>query len=234
MAVREKTDSREIIGANLKLFWFVVIAYVTFQLVSDVTAAKVILLGPAVVSVTVLYFPFTYLISDILTEVYGYERARRALWLVMAASITAGLIYQLVAYLPPGPGFELNQSYKDVFAVVPRVLVAGWIAVFAGDIANNFVMSKLKIWTNGHFLWLRTISSTVVGQGLNTSIFYLGALYGILPNEILVSAIFWGWWIKVAVEVLLTPLTYWAVWKLKKIEEIDVYDFRADYNPAKI
>ena len=229
-----KIDSRDVAGSAFKLFWFVVILNVTFQLVSDVTAAKVVQLGPAVVSVTVLYFPITYLISDVLTEVYGYERARRALWITMAASVGAGLIYQLVAYLPPGPGFELDQSYRDVFGIVPRVLVAGWIAVISGDLSNNFIMSRMKVRTKGHFLWMRTISSTIVGQGVNTVVFYVGALYGILPTEILMQAILWGWWIKVGVEVLLTPVTYLVIARLKKVEDLDVYDYHANYNPLKI
>lgn len=233
MAIR-KLDSDRVDTVSLRLFWPIVLAYVTFQLISDVTAGKVISLGPAVVSATVLYFPITYLISDILTEVYGYERARRALWLVMLSSITAGLVYQLVVALPPGPGFQANEAYATVFGQVPRILVAGWVAVFVGDIANNYVMSRLKVWTEGRWLWMRTISSTIVGQGLNTALFYVGALWGVLPTEILLSAILWGWWIKVAVEAVLTPLTYAAVAFVKRREGIDVFDKHADYNPLKI
>jgi uncharacterized integral membrane protein (TIGR00697 family) len=230
----QRKENRDLAGRESKLFWPIVLAYVTFQLISDVTAGKVISLGPAVVSATVLYFPITYLISDILTEVYGYERARRALWLVMISSVTAGLIYQLVVVLPPGPGFDGNDAYTRVFGQVPRILVAGWVAVFVGDIANNYVMSRLKVITDGRWLWLRTISSTVVGQGLNTALFYVGALWGVLPTDILLSAILWGWWIKVAVEAVLTPLTYAAVAFVKRKEGIDVFDRHADYNPLKI
>jgi uncharacterized integral membrane protein (TIGR00697 family) len=220
--------------SSLRLFWPLIVVYITFQLVSDVTAGKVIGIGPAVVSVTVIYFPITYLISDILTEVYGYERARRALWLVLVSSITAGLIYQLVVALPPSPGFDGNDAYTRVFGQVPRILAAGWAAVFVGDIANNYVLSRLKVITRGRWLWLRTISSTIVGQGLNTTIFYIGALWGVLPADILMSAILWGWWLKVAVEVLLTPLTYAAIAFVKKREGLDVYDHDADYNPLKV
>jgi len=230
----QRRDSRSIDASALRLFWPLVLAYVTFQLVSDVTAGKVISLGPAVVSVTVLYFPITYLISDILTEVYGYERARRALWMVIISSVTAGLIYQLVVALPPGPGFDANEAYTRVFGQVPRILAAGWIAVFVGDIANNYVMSRMKLATNGRWLWLRTISSTIVGQGLNTAIFYVGALWGVLPTDILVSAILWGWGIKVAVEAILTPLTYATIAYVKRKEGFDAFDETADYNPLKV
>lgn len=229
-----KIDSQQLQTASLKYFWPVVIGYVAFQLISDVTAGKIIALGPAVVSVTVLYFPFTYLISDILTEVYGFERARRALWMVMAASVTAGLIYQLVVALPPGPGFTANDAYTAVFSQVPRILIAGWAAVFVGDIANNFVMSRLKVWTKGRVLWFRTITSTIIGQGLNTAVFYVGALWGVLPTDILLQAVLWGWGIKTAVEVLFTPLTYFVVGRLKRAEGFDAYDYKADYNPLKV
>ncbi|MFZ1654511.1 MAG: queuosine precursor transporter [Candidatus Moraniibacteriota bacterium] len=219
--------------AAMRYFWPTVIAYVVFQLVSDVTAGKIISIGPAVVSVTVLYFPVTYIISDILTEVYGYEKARRALWFVMAASITAGLLYSLVVVLPAGPGFQNNEAYSTVLGQVPRILIAGWVAVFAGDIANNYVLSRLKVHMNGRMLWVRTITSTFVGQGLNTGIFYVGALWGVLPTDILVQAILWGWAIKVIVEILFTPLTYFVVGILKRAEGVDTYDYTANYSPLK-
>jgi queuosine precursor transporter len=226
------SDSKDIMA--VKYYWPVVVWYVAFQLISDVTAGKVISLGPAVVSVTALYFPVTYLISDILTEVYGFERARRALWTVMATSVVAGLIYQVVVAFPPGPGFQLNAEYAAVLGAVPRILIAGWLAVFAGDIANNFVMSRLKVWTKGRMLWFRTISSTIIGQGLNTTVFYIGALWGILPDDVLVQAILWGWAIKVAVEVALTPVTYFVIGRLKRAEGFDAYDYSANYNPLKV
>jgi queuosine precursor transporter len=214
-------------------FWPIVLAYITFQLVSDVTAGKIIQIGPAQVSVTVLYFPFTYVISDVLTEVYGYARARRVLWLVMASSVTAGLIYQLVVVLPPAASFNNDAAYATVFGQVPRILVAGWLAVFAGDIANNYVLAKMKIWTKGRWLWTRTIGSTLVGQFVNTAIFYLGALSGILPSNILLTAIFWAWLAKVAVEVLATPLTYAVVGFLKRREGLDYYDYQTNFSPIK-
>ena len=217
----------------LKYFWPIVLAYVTFQLISDVTAGKITAMGPAQVSVTVLYFPVTYIISDVLTEVYGYARARRVLWLVMAASVTAGMVYQLVVALPPAPSFTNNEAYTAVFSAVPRILIAGWLAVFAGDIANNFVLAKLKVLMKGRLLFVRTISSTVVGQGVNTTVFYVGALWGVLPTEVLSSAILWGWAFKVAVEVLFTPITYAVVFFLKKKEGIDYYDRETDFSPLR-
>lgn len=231
MNTEKQTTSRSIY--SLIYYWPLVIAYVTFQLISDVTAGKVIQLGPAVVSVSVLYFPITFIIADLLTEVYGFARARRALWLVMAASIVAGLTYQLVVALPPGPGFTANDAYSTVFGAVPRILIGGWLAVFVGSYLNDFTMSKMKLWTKGKALWTRTIGSTIVGEGANTAIFYTVGLYGILPNNILISAILWGWAIKVAIEVILTPVTYAIVAKVKKAEEMDTYDVGESYSPLK-
>ncbi|MFM5932006.1 MAG: queuosine precursor transporter [Novosphingobium sp.] len=223
----------EIWDRPTKLFWPLVLAYVTFQLISDVTAGKVVQIGPAVVSVSALYFPFTFLISDILTEVYGFARARRALWLVMAASIVAGLVYQVVVALPPGPGFTANEAYATVFGSVPRILLGGWIAVFVGAYLNDLTLSRMKVMTEGKALWMRTIGSTIVGEGANTALFYTIGLYGIMPNDVLVQAILWGWLIKVAVEVVLTPLTYAAIAKVKAVEGLDTFDRNEGYSPFR-
>jgi len=208
--------------------------YVTMQLVSDVTAGKVTQFWGFPVSVTVLYFPITYIFSDILTEVYGYARARAVLWTVVACSILAGLIYQLVIVLPPAPGFDANAAYTRVLGQVPRVLLGGWLAVFSGEILNNYVMAKMKILTKGRFLWTRTIGSTVIGQFANTIVFYVIALYAVLPTNVLVESILTGWILKVLVEVIFTPLTYLVVNRLKQLENEDYFDYETDFNPLII
>jgi uncharacterized integral membrane protein (TIGR00697 family) len=153
------------------------------------------------------------------------------LWITLLCSLLAGVIYQIVAYLPPSPFFDKNQSYVDVFKSVPRILLGGWLAVFAGDITNNYTLAKLKILTKGRFLWTRTISSTVIGQLCNTAVFYVVALGGIIPNSLLVTAIIAGWVIKTAVEVAFTPITYFVVGRLKRIENEDHYDYKTNFNP---
>jgi queuosine precursor transporter len=205
--------------------------YVTMQLVSDVTAGKIIEIWRFPVSVTVLYFPITYIFSDILTEVYGYARARSVLWTVLFCSILAGLLYQLVVYLPAASGFDAGPAYTRVLGQVPRVLLGGWIAVFAGEILNNYALAKLKIAFNGKYLWIRTIGSTIVGQFANTILFYVIALYAVLPNSLLVQSILTGWLMKVGVEVVFTPLTYKVVSALKRLEQEDYYDRDTDFNP---
>jgi queuosine precursor transporter len=216
---------------HFKYLGLLTMLYVTFQLVSDVTAGKLISLAGVSVSVTVLYFPITYIFSDVLTEVYGYARARAVLWTVVVASVIAGLIYQLVVYLPPASGFDADSAYRRVFSQVPRILLGGWIAVFAGDILNNYILAKLKLLTNGRFLWIRTIGSTIVGELANTTIFYVVGLYGIIPTPVLIEAITAGWIIKTGVEVVMTPVTYVVVARLKKSEGEDYFDVGTNFNP---
>ena len=175
----------------------------------------------------------TYLFGDILTEVYGYAIARSVLWKVMFASVSAGIVYQLAVYLPPAPGFDpaSNAAYSRVLGSVPRILAGGWLAVFSGEIANNYTLAKMKILTSGRFLWTRTVGSTVVGQLINTTVFYVIGLYGVIPTEILLESILVGWVIKSLVEILATPLTYLVVGFLKREENEDYYDINTDFNP---
>ena len=216
---------------HYKLLGLLTALNITFQLVSDVTAGKIIELFIFSVSVTVLYFPFVYIISDVMTEVYGYARARLVTWLTLISSVIAGLIYLAVAYLPSPEFFGASEAYATVFGIVPRVLVGGWIAVFAGDILNNYVLAKMKVWTKGRHLWTRTIGSTIFGQGANTVLFYVIALSGILPTNVLVASILSAWLLKIAVEAIFTPATYYVVRKVKQIESEDHYDTDTDFNP---
>lgn len=225
----EKPTNKE--KRHYKYLGIITALYITFQLVSDVTAGKIVSLWIFPVSVTVLYFPITYIFSDILTEVYGYARARSVLWIVLWCSIIAGLIYQLVVILPPAPGFDANPAYKKVLGLVPRVLLGGWIAVFSGEILNNYVLAKIKIVSKGRFLWIRTISSTIIGQFANTVLFYLIALYRVIPDNLLFQSILSGWLLKVVIEALFTPVTYKVVKTLKRAENEDYYDTNTNFNP---
>ena len=217
-----------------KLIPLFLVLNVAFQLISDVTAAKIVLLFGYSVSVTVLYFPFTYIISDIITEVYGYAMARQILWYTLLASMLAGLVYQIAVLVPAAPFFENEAAYQTVFGIVPRVLIGGWIARFCGDISNNYVLAKLKIITNGRHLWLRIISSTIIGQFVNTAVFYVIALGGELPHDHLVQAITAGWVFKTIVETVLTPMTYLIVRFVKNVEAIDYYDRNTNFNPFSL
>jgi uncharacterized integral membrane protein (TIGR00697 family) len=217
-----------------KLLTLFLILNVAFQLISDVTAGKLIMVFGFGVSVTVLYFPFVYVISDVVTEVYGYAHARRILWYTLTASILAGVMYQLAVAVPAAPFFGGQAAYETVFGIVPRVLVGGWLAVFFGDITNNFILAKLKVRMKGKHLWCRTIGSTVVGQFVNTAVFYVVALSGILPSDVLVKSILGGWLIKTGVEAAFTPFTYWIVGVVKKVEGVDHFDEKTNFNPFRL
>ena len=207
---------------------------ITFKLLNDVTAGKLVQLGIFSVSAATIFFPITYILSDIFTEVYGYSKARSRVWLLLLCSVIAGIVYSIVAFLPPAVGFDANEAYVRVFSQVPRILVASWIAFFFGSIVNDFVLAKLKIWTKGKHLWTRTIGSTIFGEGVDTILFFTLAFYAIIPNSLLVSVVFSALFLKIAIEVVMTPITYKVIAKLKKVEGEDYYDTNTNFNPLII
>jgi queuosine precursor transporter len=204
---------------------------VTFLLISNFTAARIIGVAGVGVSVTVLYFPLTYLIADILTEVYGYAQARSVIWLSLFCSIVAAGVVDLALLVPPAGFFTEDADYQRIFSAAPKMAIATLLAVFTGDICNSYVLAKLKIWSAGRQLWLRFVVSTVIGEGVNTLVFYGIALYGVLPNDQLVQGILMGWALKTLVEVVLLPVTYPVVAFLKRAEGVDFYDYETDFNP---
>lgn len=205
--------------------------YITFKLVCDVTAGKIIMVGGFTVSATIIYFPFTYIIADLLTEVYGYAKARSVVWMVLFCSMTAGLIYSIAVALPPAPGFNGNDAFRAVLGQVPRNLFGSWIAMLVGGIVNDYIMAKMKLLTKGKYLWTRTISSTIAGEGVDTLLFYFIALYAVIPSGMFLYSVLSGWLLKVGVEVVMTPVTYWVVDRLKKAEQEDYFDTDTDFNP---
>ncbi|MFM1744485.1 MAG: hypothetical protein RLZZ630_422 [Bacteroidota bacterium] len=228
-----KDESKRGIRQYKYLGWLVAFD-ITFKLACDVTAGKIIMLGGFPVSVTVIYFPFTYIIADLLTEVYGYAKARSVVWTVVFCSMTAGIVYSIAVAMPPAPGFTSNDAYKTVLGQVPLNLIGSWIAIFVGGIVNDYIMAKMKVLTKGKYLWTRTISSTIAGEGIDTLLFYLIALYAVIPSGMFLTSVLSGWLLKVGVEVVMTPVTYWVVAWLKKAEQEDYYDTNTDFNPLII
>jgi uncharacterized integral membrane protein (TIGR00697 family) len=204
---------------------------ITFLLVSVFTGARIIAIAGVGVSVTVLYFPLTYLIGDILTEVYGYAEARKVIWLSMGCSVIGSLVAGAQLLVPPAVFFPDDAAYQTIFSLSPTVAIAGLVAFFAGDISNAFVLAKMKIWNNGRRLWLRFVASTVVGEGVNTALFYGIALHSVLPARVLLKGTAMGWVLKVLVEVVMLPVTYVVVRFLKQSERTDHYDYTTDFNP---
>jgi queuosine precursor transporter len=209
----------------------IVCAAVAMIIIANTTAAKIIHFGIFTVSITVLYFPITYIFSDLLTEVYGYKQARRAMWIMIAAEVVTAAIYQFVAVVPPAPGFKNSEAYAIVFGQAPRIVIGGLIAFFVGQFVNDFTMAKMKVATNGKFLWTRTVSSTIAGQFFDTTLFYTIALYNVIPTGLLVPTVLSGWTIKSVVETIMTPFTYMAVNRLKILEHENYFDRKTNFNP---
>ena len=181
----------------------------------------------------VLFFPVSYIIGDVLTEVYGYARARRVIWTGFAALAFMAFMAWVVVALPPAAGWTGQAAYEQVFGNTWRIVAASMIAFWAGEFANSYVLARMKVWTRGEALWSRTIGSTVVGQGLDSLIFYPLAFYGLAgwPPELLWQVVLSQWAIKTAWEALLTPFTYLVIGWLKRREGIEIYDTDTDFSP---
>lgn len=182
-------------------------------------------------------FPLTYIFGDVLTEVYGYARSRRVIWFGMAMNVLASLTFALVGLLPTDPSSPTKGAFETVLGFVPQIVLASLVAFFVGEFLNAFVLAKLKIATNGRWLWTRTIGSTLIGQAADTLTFTFiafGIGKGALPLSVLWSIIVFNYAYKVGIEVVLTPVTYALVGWLKRAENVDHYDRNTDFNPFKI
>ncbi|HLN04611.1 MAG TPA: queuosine precursor transporter [Bryobacteraceae bacterium] len=207
--------------------------FVVLLLISNLVGQKITALGPVRVGGAQLLFPLTYIFGDVFTEVYGYGASRRAIWIGFFASGLLSLMCLFMVWLPPAPGWNNQEAYRTVFYQVPRMVAASLIAYWCGEFANSFVLAKMKLWTDGKYLWTRTVGSTVVGQAVDTIVFMTLAFGGSLTPELIVSLIVWGYLFKVVYEVLATPLTYKIVNFLKRHEGVDTFDRSTNFNPFR-
>jgi hypothetical protein len=181
----------------------------------------------------ILFFPISYVIGDVLTEVYGYARARRCIWAGFCALLFMAAMSWVVVALPPHASWTGQEAYEAVFGQVPRIVLASIVAFWAGEFANSYVLARMKLWSEGRHLWARTIGSTVVGQGIDSLLFYPLAFWGVWDNETLLTVLLIQWALKVGWEAALTPVTYAVVGFLKRREGVDVYDRGTDFTPFK-
>lgn len=185
-----------------------------------------------------LFFPVSYIFGDVLTEVYGYSRARRAIWAGFGAMLFATFMSFVVVNMPPDPAEPFNQTLQPAIEVVFgntwRIALASVLAFWAGDFVNSYVLARLKIMTGGRMLWTRTIGSTVVGQLVDSALFYPIAFGGIWVNDTLVKIVAFNWVFKVLLEVVFTPVTYLVVGALKKAEQEDYYDVNTNFTPFSL
>ena len=233
----EKTPPR-----SFKYFEFVMAAFVTILICSNLIGpAKIAqmdlpLVGVLTFGAGVLFFPISYVFGDILTEVYGYARSRRVIWAGFAALAFASFMAWCVVALPPAPFWKHQAAYEVAFGQAWRIALASMVAYFCGEFVNSFVLAKMKIATQGRWLWSRTIGSTVFGEGVDSLLFYPLAFYGtgIIPDDKLPTVMLAQFVAKVAVEVLFTPVTYFIVGWLKRAEGVDHYDRDTRFTPFSL
>lgn len=222
-----------------KYFDLIMAAFVAVLLCSNLIGVQKVSyvtipgIGQYIYGAGVLFFPISYFFGDVLTEVYGYKRSRRVIWAGFGAMAFASLMSFIVTSLPPAPTMSADQqaAVNSIFGQTWRIVLASLSAFWLGEFANSFVLAKMKIWTNGKRLWTRTIGSTVVGEAVDSVIFYPIAFLGTWSTEQVVSVMIGNYLIKVLWEVVATPLTYKFVAYLKRVEHEDYFDRDTDFNP---
>ncbi len=220
--------------------WLPAIAaiFVTSLIVSNIIAEKLFALGPVFLPAGTIVFPISYIFGDVLTEVYGYARARQVIWIGFACNLFAVVIILISIHLPPasiwdslGSPAESQRAYAGIFNFAPRLLVASFVAYLAGEFLNSYVLAKMKIATGGRHLWTRTIGSTLVGQLADSGIFISLAFSGMVPLRGLEALAISQWLVKSGYEAAATPLTYAVVNFLKRAENRDHFDYGTNFNP---
>jgi len=203
-----------------KYFDICLVVFVMCLLTANIIAVKMVSVGPLVVPAAVIIFPISYIMGDVLTEVYGLVRARRAIWLGFGANLIMVIAIAVGQWLPAAPFWNAQPAYERILGYAPRLLVASFIGYLAGEFSNSYVMAWMKTLTRGRFLWTRTIASTVIGQGLDSLAFMTIAFVGTMPSLALMTAVTTQWLFKVVYEALATPATYLVITRLKHAETI--------------
>ena len=216
------------------LFVIIAILFVSSLLLSNVITGKLIIIAGWVLPGAVILFPLTYIFGDVLTEVYGFQKTRLVIWLGFACNLLMVGIFALVMAIPSPGFFKAESAFAAVLGMTPRVVFASLLAYLTGEFCNSVLLSRMKIWTAGRHLWMRTIGSSLIGEGIDSLIFITLAFWGTLPAGILGQMILFQYLFKIAYESAVTPLTYWVVGYLKRQEGYDIYDHGVYYNPFQI
>lgn len=216
---------------NYKYLSTISVLFVAVLLISDIASTKITDIGWLTFDAGTLLFPLTYIFGDVLTEVYGYKKSRRVIWLGLFCAFLMSMVFYIVGKLPADASWNGQEAYDMILGQTPRIVLASLIAFFSGEFSNSYVLAKMKIWTKGKMLWARTIGSTVVGELVDTVLFVLIAFWGVLPTDVLMVIILSNYIFKTGVEVLFTPITYKVIGFLKKKEQEDYYDTNTNFNP---
>ena len=213
----------------------VMTSFVTVLLCANlIGASKVATLSGYTFGAGVLFFPISYVFGDILTEVYGYARARKVVWAGFGALLFASVMSAIVLAFPPAPGWPHQAAFETVLGGTPRIALASLIAYFSGELTNSFVLAKMKVRTEGRFLFARTIGSTIAGEAVDSLIFYPLAFVGVWTTEQVFAVMLTNYLIKVGWEAVMTPFTYRIVAFLKRAEGEDYYDRDTDFTPFSL
>ncbi|MCC6476205.1 queuosine precursor transporter [bacterium] len=226
------TAAREL-PRGLRYYDLIAGLFVAVLLISNVAATKLVGFGAFAFDGGTFLFPLSYIFGDILTEVYGFARARRVIWLGFFANALAALTFALVGMMPAADVWPHQEAFIAILGFVPRIVLASLIAYLCGEFVNSILLAKLKIVTAGRKLWTRTISSTLVGQAVDTGLFVMIAFWGVVPAADLWLMMVFNYVFKCSVEILMTPLTYAAVGYLKRHEQVDIFDYGTSFNPFR-
>lgn len=220
---------------SFKYYDLVMSSFVTVLICSNlIGSSKICSIGGFTFGAGVLFFPISYVFGDILTEVYGYARSRKVVWAGFGAMAFVTFMSWFVVNLPPASGWPHQTAYEAVFGNTPRIVLASLIAYFSGEFANSYTLAKMKIWTDGKRLWARTIGSTIVGEAVDSALFYPLAFLKVWPTELVIQVMLTNYLVKVLWEVIMTPVTYQVVHFLKKVEHEDYYDYNTDFTPFSL
>lgn len=219
---------------TFKYYDIILAVFAAILLISNLAGTKLIAFGPIITDGGAILFSISYILGDVLTEIYGYKYARRAIWVGLGVMLLAVLCFTIVRYMPPAPEYTAQASYEAVLGFFPRIVAASLAAFLTGSFLNSFVLAKLKVKTKGKKLWLRLIGSTVVGELCDTVVFAFVAFGGILQGMNMVTYILIGWIFKTVVEIVFLPITYRVIDKMKQIEKVDAYDDKTNFTPFSV
>ena len=210
------------------------ILFCTCLIVSNLMAAKIFVVGEITLSAAVLLFPVSYILNDCIAEVWGYRKARLIIWTGFAINFLVMAVFQLAVLLPPSPHWEGAPHFDYVFGLAPRLAAASFMAFLAGSLVNAYVMSRMKLATQGRHFSLRAVVSTLLGEGVDSLIFFPCAYLGLLPVKEMLVVMAGEVLLKVLYEIAVLPLTRRVVQYVKRVEGVDVFDEKISYNPLKI
>ena len=220
---------------NLSYRYFDIIAglFVAVLLISNIASTKIVQLWKFTFDGGTILFPLSYIFGDILTEVYGYRKSRRVIWIGFFSALLMSLTLVLIGLIKPAAGWEFQDAYMKILGQTPRIVAGSLVAYFAGEFSNSFVLAKMKILTRGRWLFTRTIGSTIIGEGIDTVLFVTIAFAGLYTSHLLFLIIISNYIFKVLLEIVLTPATYKVVGFLKRREKVDWFDYKTNFNPFK-